>query len=159
MLKCGNLGSEYTYAIRPTGTGYSSVSFLTARGGGGQTQQAMTANSELKGFSKFKLIGRGPGWYALQTSNGINYVTAVDGGGLAHGTTASDNLHTDARQVQVWEKFRIVDQGDCTYTIQTINGWYLAVGPGGTISTRISDPNAAPSINYNAKFELMMLGL
>jgi hypothetical protein len=34
------------------------------------------------------------------------------------------------------------------------------VGPGSsTISTRISDPNAAPSINYNAYFELVMTGL
>jgi hypothetical protein len=50
-----------------------------------------------------------------------------------------------------------VDQGDCTYSIQTVNGWYLGIGPQDAKSTRISDPNAAPSIGYNAKFELVMV--
>jgi hypothetical protein len=53
------------------------------------------------------------GAYALQTADGFNYVTAVDGGGLANG----DNLHTDATRVDAWEKFKIVDQGDATYTM------------------------------------------
>ena len=156
VLKCGDLGSGYTYAIRPTGTGYSTVSFLTANGGGGQTTQAMTAFSGLGGSSQFKLIRQGDGSYALQSSNRVNYVTAVGGGGLASG----DNLQTNRTQVQAWETFKIVDHGDCTYTIQTVSGFYLAVGKGGTaISTRIDDPNLAPSIGYNAKFELIMLGL
>ena len=46
-----------------------------------------------------------------------------------------------------------------TYAIQTISGFYIGVGPGGAISTRISDPNAAPQIGYNAKFELIPVGL
>jgi hypothetical protein len=116
----------------------------------------MTAFSGLSDYSKFKLIRQGHGSYALQTSNRINSVTAVGGGGLA----SRDNLQTNRTQVQAWEQFKIVDQGNCTYTIQTVSGFYLAVGGGGTkISTRISDPNAAPSIGYNAKFELIMLGL
>jgi hypothetical protein len=89
---------------------------------------------------------------ALPGRNQTNYVTAVGGGGLASG----DNLHTDATQVKAWERFRIVDQGDCTYTIQTVNGWYLAIGPHDAKSTRISDPSLAPSIGYNARFELVM---
>jgi hypothetical protein len=49
-----------------------------------------------------------------------------------------------------------------TYTIQTVSGFYLVVDkeilqPSGGISTRISDPNAAPQIGYAAKFELMMI--
>ena len=161
FLKCGDLGSGYQYAIRPTGTGNipgkgDFVSYLTALGGGGKTSQAMTAFSGLQAGSRFKLIKQSDGTYALQTSSG-NYVTAVNGGGLASG----DNLHTDAQQVQAWEKFKIVEQPpNCSYTIQTVSGFFLAVGPGSsTISTRISDPNAAPSINYNAKFELIMTGL
>ncbi|SLM49183.1 conserved exported protein of unknown function [Nitrospira japonica] len=161
FLKCGDLGSGYQYAIRPTGTGMvpgkgDFVSYLTALGGGGRTSQAMTAFSGLQVGSRFKLIKQNDGTYALQTSSG-NYVTAVNGGGLASG----DNLHTDAHQVQAWEKFKIVEQPpNCSYTIQTVSGFYLAVGPGSsTISTRISDPNAAPSIGYNAKFELIMIGL
>jgi hypothetical protein len=161
FLKCGDLGSGYQYAIRPTGTGNipgkgDFVSYLTALGGGGRTSQAMTAFSGLQTGSRFKLIKQNDGTYALQTASG-NYVTAVNGGGLASG----DNLHTDARQVQAWEKFKIVEHPpNCSYTIQTVSGFYLAVGPGSsTISTRISDPNAAPSINYNAYFELVMTGL
>jgi len=73
------------------------------------------------------------------------------------------NLHTDATQIQAWEKFKIVDQGDGTYTIQTVSGFYLAVNTKvlqatGGISTRISFPDAAPQIGYTAKFELMMIG-
>lgn len=163
VLKCGDLGSGYTYAIRPTGTGGPGtvVKFLTANGGGGRTSQAMTAFSGLSNSSKFKLIRQGDGSYALQTSNRVNYVTAVGGGGLAHGTATADNLQTNRTQVQAWEQFKIVEQPNCAYTIQTVSGFYLGVAPGsgGTISTRISDPNAAPSINYTAKFELMMIGL
>lgn len=157
VFKCGDLGSGYTYAFRPAGTPNGYVNFLTANGGGGRTTQAMTAYSGLNDGSKFKLLRQSDGSYALQTSNRVNYVTAVGGGGLAHG----DNLQTNRTQVQAWEQFKIVEQPNCAYIIQTVSGFYLAVGPGGagTISTRISDPNAAPSINYNAKFELIMLGL
>ena len=56
-----------------------------------------------------------------------------------------------------------MDQGDGTYTIQTVSGFYLAVNTHvlqftGGISTRISFPDAAPQIGYAAKFELMMIG-
>ncbi|ODT46633.1 MAG: hypothetical protein ABS70_00480 [Nitrospira sp. SCN 59-13] len=161
FLKCGDLGSGYQYAIRPTGTGNipgkgDFVSYLTALNGGGMASQAITAFSGLQAGSRFRLLRQSDGSYALQTSNGVNYLTAVGGGGIASG----DNLHTDARQVQAWEKFKIVEQPNCSYTIQTVSGFYLAVGPGSSsISTRISDPNAAPSIGYNAKFELIMVGL
>lgn len=161
VLKSGDLGSGYTYAIRPAGTGVPGavVNFLTALGGGGQTTNAMTHFSGLFSDSYFKLIRLDDGSYALQTSNGFNYVTAVNGGGLANG----NNLHTDATQIRAWEKFKIVDQGDGTYTIQTVSGFFLAVRTAvlqstGGISTRISDPNAAPQIGYTAKFELMMIG-
>ena len=101
------------------------------------------------------------GRMSLQTCNGVNYVTAVGGGGIARG----DNLHTDATQIRDWEKFKIVDQGDATYTIQTVSGFYLAVKPyfgdglppDDLISTRISFPNEAPQIGYTAKFNLMMI--
>jgi hypothetical protein len=81
----------------------------------------------------------------------------------AGGIANEDNLHTDATQIQAWEKFNIVDQGDATYTIQTHSGFYLAVNTNveqttGGISTRISFPDDAPQIGYTAKFELMMFG-
>jgi hypothetical protein len=166
VLKSGDLGSGYRYAIRPAGTGGSGevVNFLTALGGGGRPgfQDGEPAITHFRGLgtdSLFTLIRLDDGSYALQTSNGINYVTAVGGGGIAHG----DNLHTDATRIQAWEKFRIVDQGDGTYTIQTVSGFFLAVNTKvlqatGGISTRISFPDAAPQIGYTAKFELMMIG-
>ena len=158
VLKSGDLGSGFRYAIRPVGTGVSIVNFLTALGGGGRPAPAVTHFSGLAPESQFTLIRLEDGSYALQTANGFNYVTAVDGGGLSSG---ADNLETDATQIGPWEKFKIVDQGDATYTIQTVSGFYLGVNTHvlqtiGGISTRISDPNAAPQIGYTAKFELMM---
>jgi hypothetical protein len=163
VLKSGDLGSGYRYAIRPTGTGGpgQNINFLTAEDGGGHGANRYPAVVHNQGlvptWSGFTLLRQADGSYALQTYSG-NYVTAVGGGGIAGG----DNLHTDATQIQAWEKFRIVDQGNATYTIQTVSGFYLAVDTRvldiGGISTRISDPNAAPQIGYTAKFELMMMG-
>jgi hypothetical protein len=163
VLKSGDLGSGYRYAIRPAGTGGPGevVNFLTAIGGGGRGANQYPAITHFSGLfseSQFTLIQLADGSYALQTPSG-NYVTAVSGGGLAHG----DNLHTDATQIQAWEKFKIVDVGDATYTIQTVSGFYLAVNTAvlqttGGISTRISFPDAAPQIGYTAKFELMLMG-
>ena len=69
---------------------------------------------------------------------------------------AWDNLVTDRTQVQAWEKFRFVDQGNCSYAIQTVSGYYLGktnAAPGtalGVFSTNISD------IKYAIKFRLVM---
>jgi hypothetical protein len=147
VLKSGDLGSGYRYAIRPTGTGGPGevVNFLTAVGGGGRPgfqdgEPPVTHYSGLFADSQFTLVALGGGSYALQTRSG-NYVTAVGGGGFANGV----NLHTDATQIQAWEKFKIVDQGNAIYTIQTVSGFYLAVNTkvlqaSGGISARISDP-------------------
>jgi hypothetical protein len=100
------------------------------------------------------------GSYALQTSNGRNVVTAIGGGGIAHNPADFDNLVTDRTQVQAWETFRIVDRGDCTYTIQTVNNWFVAAQttPPFDVSTRISDPNGALAIGYSPWFEFVMWG-
>ncbi|HJT21148.1 MAG TPA: hypothetical protein VJ746_11795 [Nitrospira sp.] len=152
FVKCGDLGSGLLYTMTPKGHEGDSNSMLGAAYGGGQVKNAVIRGGHLD-WLLFRLIQQSDGSYAIQTSNHVNYVTAVGGGGLASG----DNVHTDATQVQAWEKFRIVDRGDCAYTIQTVSGWYLAVSGNGAISTRISDPNAAPSIGYTATFELMMV--
>jgi hypothetical protein len=73
-------------------------------------------------LARFTLIRQADGTYALRTPNGINYVTAVGGGGQP---PSDENFHTDATQVQAWEKFRIVDDGHCRYTIQTVNGGFI----------------------------------
>jgi len=108
-------------------------------------------------WQRFRLIRQSDGSYALQTSNGINYVTAIQGGGLASGTRFWDDLVTDRTQVQAWEKFRLVEVGSCTYVIQTVSGYYLGkttAAPGtalGVFSTNVSDINSA------TKFRLLMV--
>jgi hypothetical protein len=150
VLKTGDLGSGYRYAIRPVGI---ASDYLAASLGGGFAVQSIE-RTPLSTDSQFTLIQVSDG-YALQTPNGFNYVTAVNGGGIASG----ENLHTDATRISDWETFKIVDQGDGTYTIQTVSGFYLGVAEaaGGNISTRIDPPDTAPEIGYIAKFEFMMI--
>jgi hypothetical protein len=158
ITKCGDIGSGFSYAIKDTSIGQ----FLKAAGGGGLTQNAVSAEFGISDLARFTLIRQADGSYSLQTPNGVNYVTAVSGGGLDQGSATPDILQTNQTQAQAWEKFTIVDTGDCTYTIQTVSGYYLAFGFGGhqgNLSTDISDPNAAPGIYYSAKFQLYMFDL
>ena len=114
VLKSGDLGSGFTYAIRPTGTIQQisgEIEFLTAIGGGGQTTNGITHFSGLGTESTFTLIRQNDyGTYALRTSNGSNVVTAVGGGGLS---PEEDNLHTDATRVRAWERFQFIRPGRC----------------------------------------------
>ncbi len=159
IWKCGNLGSGYQYTISaPNG-------FVFAYGGGGRVSTradvfvfgaigalndyTLRPNPFDNNWQRFRLIQQGDGSYALQTSNGINYVTAIQGGGLASGTMLWDDLVTDRTQVQAWEKFRFIDQGDCSYVIQTASGHYLGKSnapPGtalGVFSTNVTDIRSA----------------
>jgi hypothetical protein len=132
-----------------------------ATAGGGHVKDAILGGLWEHG-SFFRFIRQGDGSFALQTPNGVNYVTAIQGGGLASGTATWDTLVTDRTWVQAWEKFQVVDDGHCMYTIQTtVSGFYVGVsgqGSGTSISTRINDPNAAPQIGYTAKFKLRPYG-
>jgi hypothetical protein len=57
----------------------------------------------------------------------------VDGGGRI-----TDVIHSDATQLQAWEKFTLYSLGGGVYDIQTIDGHYLtAVGGGGRITDTI----------------------
>jgi hypothetical protein len=136
LLKSGDLGSGYMYRIS-IGLG----SYLFANRGGGQTTNAIGNTSTLPPVwsdeqTRFRLNRQGDGTYALQTVDG-HFVTAVGGGGRT-----TDVLHTDALQVQAWEKFWLRDLGDGTYAIQTVKGNYLGPGPE-VISTGSSNPNDA----------------
>jgi len=170
VWKCGDLGSGYEYTISAKSDPYG---FVFAYGGGGRVVTRADvfvagAIGVLNDYTKrpapfdnnwqrFRLIRQGDGSYAIQTSNGVNYVTAIRGGGLASGTATWDDLVTDRTQVQAWEKFRFVDQGNCTYAIQTSNGHYLGkstAAPGtalGVFSTNVSD------IKHATKFRLLMV--
>jgi hypothetical protein len=164
VQQCGDLGSGYHYSIvmEATGIGYFPATGLVPEyplgAIGGRIKDGVYYDGSGDLNAQFTLILQDDGTYALQTSNGVNYVTAVDGGGLAHGTAESDNLHTDATRVGTWEKFRITDQGNCTYTLQTHSGYYLGYKLNSlSLTTDISDPAAAASIGYSAYFVLRPL--
>lgn len=153
VLKCGDLGSGLTYAI----SNFTWGSTLNATGGGGKTEQAMSAGG-IDDSARFTFIRQADGSYAIRTPNSINYLTAVGGGGQP--VTLDGGFHTDATQVQAWEKFKIVDEGRCLYTIQTSSGDFLGFSPGdghyfGTNFTNPDDPHGV----WSAKFYLYMFDL
>jgi hypothetical protein len=145
LVKCGDLGSEYQYTI-VMGTDPFSP-FLYAESGGGLAdansgnldtirldRTENTDNAWLEGWPKFELIRLGDGSYALQTSNGKNYVTALGGGGEVEKLNPADGsitkiFHTDATQVQAWERFKFTesDPGSCWYYMQTVSGKYVGI--------------------------------
>ena len=167
-VKCGDLGSGLDYYIIPNvvpADGWA----LSAPDGGGRLSGALYTNYGGLPESKFKVIRQRDGSYALQTSNGANFVTALGGGGQVQvykdcrpgfpGACIdglSNIFHTDATQVLAWEKFRIVDQGNCKYTIQTNSGFFFGLyqtSHGMLFTTRRS------VISENEKFEFVMSGL
>jgi hypothetical protein len=170
IWKCGDLASGYQYTISAVSQPYG---FVFAYGGGGRVATrdgvfvagAIGVLSDYKlhpvpfdnNWQKFRLMRQSDGSYGLLTSNGVNYVTAIQGGGLASGTITYDDLVTDRTQVQAWEKFKFVDLGDCSYAIQTVSGNYLGkstAAPGtavGAFSTNVSD------IKNATKFRLSMV--
>jgi hypothetical protein len=143
VVKCGDLGSGFTYAIRN-----NHGAILTALGGGGRTQGAIKMGG-IDDSARFTLIRQADGTYGLRTPNGINYVTAVGGGGRS--LALDNNFHTNATHVQAWEKFRIIDEGRCLYTIQTVSGGFVGTSPGDVIyiATNMSNPgNPATSTAF-----------
>ena len=168
IWKCGDLvsGSQYTInaVSQPNG-------FVFAYGGGGRVNTRdnvfiFGAIGVLSDYTKrpasfdnkwqrFRLMRQSDGSYALLTSNGVNYVTAVQGRGLPAGGITSDDLVTDRTQVQAWEKFRFIEHGNCTYVIQTATGHFLGKNTASTgiglFSTNVSD------INQATKFRLGMV--
>jgi hypothetical protein len=177
LVKCGDLGSDHLYYIIS-----ANGNIFGAANGGGQVQGAISLRpleAPLAGdvpeqsFARFKLIRQSDGSYALQTSNGVNYVTALGGGGqvqkitdpdchwwevFTHGGCAAiagitDIFHTDATQVRGWERFRFIDQGDCKYAIQTVSGFFVGVFRG-LLTTDRSEVSSE-----NEKWQLVMHGL
>jgi len=162
VLKSGDLGDGYNYAIRPAGTGFvpgqgDNPRFISATGGGGRTKDAMTTSTSRSANEIFTVEKQPNGSYALRTASG-KLVTAVGNGGLAHPTSSSDTLHTDATQIQAWERFNIEERSPGLYGIQTGSGFWIGMDPQfKTFSTRIDPPENAGSIGYTALFEFMMI--
>ena len=93
----------------------------------------------------------GPITCSIQTTNG-HYLTAVGGGGRT-----TDVMHSDATQLQSWEKLTLISLGGGTYAIQTIDGHYLtAVGGGGRITDTIHSD--ATRIGSWEKFQVACTG-
>jgi hypothetical protein len=127
LICSGPLLSGRQYTLRPV-AGYT----LAAVNGGGQVKNglfmAALDDVDRKPWEKFTLLQQPDGTFALQTITG-NYVTAVTSGGVPPNTSGqqSDVFHTDAVQIGTWEKFRILDQGDFTYVLQTDTGWFVGL--------------------------------
>ena len=170
IMKCGDPGSGYEYGVMAADGEFLAASTYEGKPNFGLHGHPTEAEM------KFKLIRQGDGTYALQTVNG-RYLTALGGGGqveqydrkywtpdcggLFGGPCIGGSapiFHTDATQVQAWEKFRFVDQGNCTYTIQTTSGFFAGIfkdSSGVTLLTTRRD--GAPTANE--KFQLAVFGL
>ncbi len=161
IVKCGNLGSGYVYAIKPVQRpdGISTTWQLAATSSQ-NIQVYRSFNSQLIGM---RLLLQADGTYAIQVPSG-SYVTAEKGGGIANANfTKNPALRTRATAIRDWEKFRISADLNCKYTIRTVNGKYVAVartdieGDGPNISTGFSSPLEADNKGYETTFEFVML--
>jgi hypothetical protein len=170
IIKCGDPGSGYEYGVMAADGEFLADSTYEGKPNFGLHGHPTEAEM------KFKLIRQGDGTFALQTTNG-RYLTALGGGGQVekydrkYWTPGCGGLfggpcvggsapifHTDATQVQAWEKFRLVDQGNCTYTIQTTSGFFVGIfkdSSGITLLTTRRDG----ATTANEKFQLAMFGL
>jgi hypothetical protein len=165
IVKCGDPGSAYEYGILAA-NGY----FLTASNGGGSSNYVVLSAPSGVG-ARFKLLRQSDGTYAFRTENGVNYLTALGGGGQVQKYATcgfsltgaclegfTEIFHTDATQVKAWEKFRVIDQGNCTYSIQTSSGFFMGIYKDSSghmsLTTR---RDGAPTANE--KFQLAVFGL
>jgi len=69
----------------------------------------------------------------------------------------SSIFHTDATQVQAWEKFRLIDQGNCTYAIQTVSGYYVGIFKDSSGPMLLTTDRS--TISDNERFQLVVYGL
>jgi hypothetical protein len=169
IAKCGDPGSGYEYGIMA-----ADGEFLAAESYQGKTWFGLN-NYPSEAENKLKLIRQADGTFALQLTTG-RYVTALGGGGqvekydrkywtpdcggLFGGPCvggSSPIFHNDATQVQAWEKFRVIDQGNCTYAIQTTSGFYVGIFKDSSGVTLLTTRRDSPS-TANEKFQLLAFG-
>jgi len=173
VVKCGDLGSGYQYTIVA-----ADDELLYAVNGGGIADSGRIDTIWKAPWSgdttvtRFKFIRQSDGSYALQTSNGVNFVTALGGGGEVERYMPADCgglssacqswfthiFHTDATQVQAWEKFNIIDQGDCKYAIQTVKGFFVGIFKDSSTGSFLLTTDRS-TVSENEKFQLVMHGL
>jgi hypothetical protein len=120
LFRCGDFGSGSTYGVQAWG-GNVINPWLTASGGGRfPGPNALTALGGPPYMISWTLLKQSDGSYAFQTASG-GILTAINGG-LVGGGFRTD---TEMDQIGNWEKFTLIDNGDCTYYIKTYAGTYL----------------------------------
>lgn len=171
LVKCGDLGDGYQYTIlTPRGQVLSAVNGGGKDSGDTLVQGYWPGDTPDRAWARFKFIRQADGSYALQTANGVNYLTALGGGGQVQKylppdcglfeaciSGTSTIFHTDATQVQGWEKFRLTDRGNCTYTIQTTSGFFMGIyqdSDGNILMT-----TRRTQMTDDESFQLVMYGL
>jgi hypothetical protein len=113
---------------------------LTAVNGGGlgpNTGVALNTNRTVaSSWETFNLILQpgsppiGPGMkFALQTSSGTNYLTAVNGGGVGGANDATCPVHTDQTNPSSWETFVLQVNNDAVPTTAQIMCYNPSSGP------------------------------
>lgn len=171
IVKCGDPGSGYEYGIMAADGEFLAISNYDGKPGFGLNGHPTEPEM------KYKLIRQSDGTYALQTANGRTYVTALGGGGqvekydrkyytpdcggLFGGPCVGGSapiFHTDATQVKGWEKFRVIDQGNCTYAIQTSSGFFAGIFKNSSGVTLLTTRRDSAS-TANEKFQLVVFGL
>jgi len=169
IVKCGELGTGYQYTIVP-----ANDQILTAVSGGGLDKGDTIVQGGYFGYlpewSRFTFVQQIDGSYALQTSDGAHFVTALGGGGQVQkyihchpgfpgacidGT--STIFHTDATRIGSWERFRFVDVGSCKYTIKTTSGFFVGIYQDSEGHTLLTTRRSI--ISDNEKFQLILNGL
>jgi hypothetical protein len=109
-----NAGGGY-YAFKTSG-GY----YLTAVNGGGigghnnrrGYSQLDTGASAIFAWEKFKIIPLDASLHpkvAIQTSDGVHYITASNGGGCGSGATNLVPFRTNSKSIGRWEQFKIIN--------------------------------------------------
>jgi hypothetical protein len=154
-LQCGVVGPVLSAANGTVGTNWTTIgpsetfrllsdsngqyefqttfgTFLTATGGGGQTNDAIHIDATKIGdWEKFRIYYLGDAAYAIQTVKG-NFLTCLKG------NQTTNAIHTDATKVNDWEKFALIKIGDpgsgYSYAVQSMNltgQYWTAAGGGG----------------------------
>lgn len=88
------------------------VTFVNAGGMGGPNTEKCplhTDATEIRKWELFTLIPQTDGWFAIQTPNGKNFLSAVEGGGWVDPGNRSP-IHTDSRKSSSWEIATVIQQ-------------------------------------------------
>ena len=148
-----------------TSSGKNYLTAVNAGGLGPNNNVALNTNrTAAAAWETFNLILQpgspviGPGMkFALQTSDGNNYLTAINGGGKGGANDATCPVHTDATSAGVWETFTLLINNNVKPpTIQIkpffINilapGYYVTAVNGGGIGA--ADPENTQPVHTNA---------